>query len=88
MPTLQVSLTRQLEQLVQEKVDSGMFRDASDVVCEALRNLDANKKLAEELLCLRFGEQLKLGIDQARQNQFSEKSFDEIIAEAESEDNG
>jgi len=32
-----VSLTPQLEKLVKDKVDSGLYNNASEVICEALR---------------------------------------------------
>lgn len=86
MPTLQISVTPRLEQLVQEKIASGLFRDASDVVCEALRNLDNNRELIDELLFLRFGKVLIPGIEEARRDEFVNESFDEIIASAELED--
>ena len=34
---MQVSLTKQLEQMVQDRVSSGMYNNASEVVREALR---------------------------------------------------
>ena len=82
---MNVSLTPQLMKLVQEKVASGMFNNASEVVREALRNLDAQKALIDELLLLKYGEALRSGIEQARRNTFLTKSFDEIVAEADLE---
>ncbi len=86
MPSMNVSLTPQLMELVQEKVASGMFNNASEVIREALRNLDAQKELVDELLLLKYGEALRPGIERARQSEFTDKSFDEITAEAERED--
>jgi len=88
VPTMNVSLTPQLMQLVQAKVASGMFNNASEVVREALRNLDAQRELVDELLLLKFGEALRPGIEQAHNKEFLDQSFDEIIAEAEREDLG
>lgn len=86
MPTMQVVLTPQHDQLIKEKVASGMFRDPSDVICEALRNLDTNSALLNEMMNLRFGKALKPAIEEADRGDFSEKTFDEIIAEAGLED--
>ncbi len=88
MPTMNVSLTPQLMKLVQAKVASGMFNNASEVVREALRNLDAQRELVDELLLFKYGAALRPGIEQARANTFLVQSFDEVIAEAEREDLG
>ncbi len=88
MPTMNVSLTPQLMKLIQEKVATGMFNNGSEVVREALRNLDAQKELIDELLLLKYGEALRPGIEQARGNKFLQQSFDEIIDEAAREDLG
>lgn len=37
---MNVSLTSELERLVQARVDSGRYNSASEVVCEALRLLE------------------------------------------------
>jgi antitoxin ParD1/3/4 len=34
---MQVSLTPELEKMVKKKVDSGLYNNASEVICEALR---------------------------------------------------
>ncbi len=86
MPTMNISLTPQLMQLVQDKVASGMFNNASEVVREALRNLDIQRELIDELLLLKYGEALRPGIEQAHRNEFLDQSFDDVIAEAERED--
>jgi antitoxin ParD1/3/4 len=83
---MNVSLTPQLMELVQAKVASGMFNNASEVVREALRNLDVQKELLDELLLLKFGDALRPGLAEARQNEFLAQSFDDLIAEAERED--
>lgn len=85
MPTMNVSLTPQLMQLVEDKVASGMFTNASEVVREALRNLDAQRELADELLFMKYGPALKDGIAQAQRREFLDQSFDDIITEAQRE---
>jgi antitoxin ParD1/3/4 len=46
-PAMNVSLTPELEQLVHEKVQSGMYLSASEVVREALRLLKERDNLRE-----------------------------------------
>lgn len=43
--TMNINLTPQLEQLVREKVSSGLYNSASEVVREALRLMDAQDRL-------------------------------------------
>jgi antitoxin ParD1/3/4 len=42
---MNVNLTPQLEDMVRQKVDSGMYSSASEVVREALRLMDAQDRL-------------------------------------------
>lgn len=59
---MNVSLTPQLENLIQEKVDSGLYNSASEVIREALRLLEEKDRLRQ----LRFDElkkQVASGID-------------------------
>jgi antitoxin ParD1/3/4 len=46
-PAMNVSLTPELEQLVQDKVRSGRYNSASEVVREALRLLEERDRLRE-----------------------------------------
>ena len=43
--TLNINLTPQLEELVREKVSSGLYNSASEVVREALRLMNAQDQL-------------------------------------------
>ncbi len=47
---LNVSLTPQLEELVREKVSSGRYNSASEVVREALRLMDAYERVQASAL--------------------------------------
>ena len=50
MTTMNISLTPQLEKLVQERVKSGLYTSASEVIREALRLLDSRDRgLAQQL---------------------------------------
>lgn len=43
--TMNINLTPQLEELVREKVSSGLYNSASEVVREALRLMEAQDRL-------------------------------------------
>lgn len=58
MPTMNVSLTPQLDQLVRAKVESGLYTSASEVVREALRLLDEQDRVRQQRL-----EELRAAID-------------------------
>ncbi len=47
---MNVSLTPELEHIIREKVDSGLYRSASEVVREALRLLQEQDRLRETRL--------------------------------------
>ena len=59
---MNVSLTSELEELVRQKVDSGRYRSASEVVREALRLLEERDRLhSMRLEALR--EEIQKGFD-------------------------
>ena len=47
MSTMNISLTPQLEKLVQDRVKSGRYTSASEVIREALRLMDERDRLLE-----------------------------------------
>ena len=68
---MNVSLTPDLEKLVQEKVDSGMYNSASEVVREALRLMAESDKLrAAKIEALQ--EAINLGTRQLDGGDFEE----------------
>lgn len=85
MPTMNVSLTDELTHLVQSKVESGMYNNASEVIRDAIRRLESDHTLIYELKLARIKEALADGIQQAKNNEFVDQSFDEIITEAKEE---
>ena len=85
MPSMNVSLTKELMEFVQKKVSTGMYNNASEVIRDALRRLDTDKELACELKLSRLKEALAPGIKQAKNGEFVNQSFNEIIAEVEKE---
>ena len=85
MPTMNISLTDELAQLIQNKVSSGMYNNASEVIRDAIRRLESDDTLIYELKMSRIKHALADGIKQAKNNDFVDQSFDEIIAEATTE---
>lgn len=63
---MNVSLTPELERLVAEKVESGMYQTASEVVREGLRLL---KRRDEELASLRA--EIKKGLDAVERGEYT-----------------
>ena len=61
---MNVSLTPELEQFVQGKVESGLYNNASEVVREGLRLLRENDEIR-----LRWREQIERGWLQAQKGQ-------------------
>ena len=59
---LSISLTPQLEQMVRDKVESGMYNSASEVVREALRLLDEQEEL-RQIRLKRLRAEIQKGID-------------------------
>jgi len=52
MPTRNVNLTEELDRLVAERVESGRYANASEVVRASLRALDREEREAEAKLAL------------------------------------
>jgi antitoxin ParD1/3/4 len=60
---MNVSLTPELEQLVSEKVDSGRYSSASEVIREALRLLEEHDQLKQQRLT-QVREKIDRGLQQ------------------------
>jgi len=85
MPSMNVSLTPELMQLVQRKVASGMYNNASEFVREAIRNIDTNEQLLYELKLAKLKEMLQPGIDDAENGVFADYSFDTLMRDMDNE---
>jgi antitoxin ParD1/3/4 len=78
---MNVSLTAELEQYVQSKVDSGLYHSASEVIREGLRLLKDKDNLQEiQLKTLR--QDLQQAIDQADRGEFSQRSIADLKTQA------
>lgn len=77
---MHISLTDRLEAWVREKVESGLYNNASEVIREALRTqMRAEQTREEKLEALRA--ELQIGIDQAERGEFVEWDKDAFLAE-------
>lgn len=66
---MHVSLTPELQSRVQAKVESGLYDNASEVIREALRFMDAHEDWINEIKIAHLREQLNIGLAQLEQGQ-------------------
>ncbi len=66
---MHVSLTPELQARVQAKVESGLYNNASEVIREALRFMDAHEDWIHEIKIAHLREQLNIGLTQLDQGQ-------------------
>jgi antitoxin ParD1/3/4 len=77
---MNISLTPELEQLVAEKVESGMYRSASEVVREALRLLKERDEIRRQRL-EELRREIAVGLEQADRGELAPLDVDAIKAE-------
>ncbi|MGB2821467.1 MAG: type II toxin-antitoxin system ParD family antitoxin [Phycisphaerae bacterium] len=77
---MNVSLTPELEALIQEKVRSGLYRSASEVVREGLRLLHERDELKGSRL-QELRKQIAVGIEQADRGETAPLDVDAIKAQ-------
>ena len=80
MSTMNVSLTPQLEKLVQDRVKSGRYTSASEVIREALRLLDTHDRALDEGLA-RLQADVEAGLrelDAGKSRPFDEEALESI----------
>lgn len=75
---MHISLTSRLDEFVKEKVHTGLYNNASEVIRSALRLLEQQEQMNElKLHVLR--DAVRLGANEADRGLFSNRSVDEII---------
>ena len=79
---MHISLTPELESKVKQKVASGFYNNASEVIRDALRFWEKNEELVQQMKLELLKKCLSIGADQAKQGKFVAQSVSEIIAEA------
>jgi len=77
--TLNVSLTRELERFVEERVASGLYQTASEVVREGLRLLEEREATRQAAL-EELRRHVAVGIEQADRGEFldGDEVFEEL----------
>lgn len=78
---MQVDLDPSVVALIREQVDSGRFRDPSEVVCEAVRQMDERDRRLQQLR-----SEIAIGVEQAEHGElidFTPELLDRLAQEAE-----
>jgi len=86
MPSMNISLTHELMQLVQQKVAGGMYNNASEFIREAIRNVDTNEKILYELKLAKLKQTLQSGIHDAEHGVYADYSFDTLMQDMDHAD--
>lgn len=81
MGTMNVSLTKELQEYVETEVASGDFASASEVVRAGLRALRDERAIAREKLEI-LKREIQIGIDDVEAGRFATRSVDEIFDDA------
>lgn len=81
MSSMNISLTPELMNLVQSKVASGLYNNASEVVREAIRQLDTNAELLYELKLAHLRSALAQGVAEVENGETTPLSLQGIIRE-------
>jgi len=85
MPSMNIELTDNLANLVAQRVESGLYVDASEVVQEALRLMvQRDREVGPTIEMVQ--QKLRRGLEQAERCEFVDKSVSEIVAELRSAD--
>ena len=85
---MNVSLTPELERLVNEKVQSGLYTSASEVVREALRLLNERDQTRQHRLA-ELKRNIAIGIEASKRGDVmdGDEFFDQLLRENEEEAN-
>ena len=76
---MHISLTPELECIIKEKVASGFYSNASEVVYEALRFMNSNEELMNQLKVDQLRTKLAVGETDLKEGRFTELLPDELV---------
>ncbi len=76
---MHISLTPELESKVKQKVASGFYNNASEVIRDALRFWEKNEELVQHMKLEMLKERLSIGAKKAKQGEFIAQSVSEIV---------
>ncbi|MDX8379328.1 MAG: type II toxin-antitoxin system ParD family antitoxin [Gallionella sp.] len=77
---MHISLTPQLEAKIKDKVNSGLYNNSSEVIREALRFMDENQDIIQQIKLNHLRQAVAIGTSQAEKGEFSPRSVQDIIA--------
>ena len=85
MTTMNVSLTPELVKIIQRKVETGLYGNASEVVRDAIRQLGVTDELLYEIKLERLKKALEPGIKAALSGDYTEYSLEDLMEELDRE---
>lgn len=78
MPTMNVNLTPEMAEFVEDELTGGDYASASELVRDALRLLRREREIEREKAEILRREVL-LGLEEAERGEFSERTVDDIL---------
>lgn len=81
MQTMNVSLTPELIAIVQKKVESGLYGNASEVIREAIRTMDTTDEIVYQFKLERLKKLLAPGIADVKAGRFADYSLEKLKKE-------
>jgi antitoxin ParD1/3/4 len=79
---MHISLTPQLESIIEGKIESGLYNNASEVIREALRRMEQNEAFMYQIKLEALRYAVMEGVQQAEQGKVSDYSLDGILKKA------
>jgi len=79
---MHISLTPELETRVKQKVATGYYNNASEVIRDALRFWEKNEELVQHMKLEVLRKRLSVGAEQVKRGEFVDQSVNEIITES------
>ena len=84
MPSMNVSLTSELMRTVQSKVESGLYNSASEVIRDALRQMDVNAELLNRFKLAHLKDTLAEGVRQAKEGDTEPFVLKDLVSDLDS----
>jgi antitoxin ParD1/3/4 len=83
---MHISLTPKLEEFVKAKVAAGMYNNASEVIREALRFMEAHEESVYQITLDRLRQEVAKGAEQTERGIFSTRTVQDIISDLSAAD--
>jgi len=78
---MHISLTPLLESKIRAKVDTGLYTNSSEVIREALRFMEENQDIIQQIKLAHLRQAVAMGAAQAEHGEFSPRSVHDIVTE-------